>query len=198
MRNQPKNKDKGTKLRTFKLAELVINPGNPRHIDPQARNGLKSSLERYGLVQPLVVNIHGGRKRIISGHQRYHLLQEANIQSAACVVVDLPESEADLLSLTLNNPNITGQFTADIDAHIESIKASLTEGDTALADLRIENLRGQIETAGTAPIETLQIRPFRKVHILLSMPIESFLDVQALLTELIATKPEIEYEQSAN
>lgn len=198
MRYQAKNKGRTTVFQVFKLSELEINPENPRQIDPQAKNGLRSSLQRYGLVQPLVVNIHGGRKRIVSGHQRYHLLQEANIRQAACVVVDLPDPEADLLSLTLNNPNITGQFTADIDAHIEAIKASLSESDTALTDLRIEDLRGQIELEGTAQIETLQIRPFRKVHILLSMPVDSFLEVQQTLTELIATKPEIEYEQSAN
>lgn len=198
MRNSRKNKGKQTNIQLFKLSELEINPENPRQIEARARKGLKTSLKRFGLVQPLVVNIHQGRKKILSGHQRYHLLLEANVKEAACVVVDLPDPEADLLSITLNNPNLQGQFTADIDAHIESIRKTLAQDDKALEDLRIEELRGIIEKDGGGEIESLQIRPFRKIHILLSMPVDAFEVVQTTLSEILSLNPEIEYEQSAN
>ncbi len=186
------------KIRVFKLADLQVNPENPRAIDPAARKALQASLSRFGLVQPLVVNVHGGGRKIVSGHQRYELLRESGIQRAMCVVVDWPEAKAGLAAIALNNPNLSGQFTADLDRHIETLRASLAADDKALADLRIEELRGNIETAATGTIETVELRPYKKVHVLLSMPVDSFAAVQEMLTAILADNPEVEYEQSAN
>jgi hypothetical protein len=184
-------------IQVFKLVDLEVNPDNPRAIDPAALEGLEKSIKAFGLVQPLVVNIHGGAKRIVSGHQRYQLLLKNGVRRAACVVVDLPPAKADLLAITMNNPNIQGQFV-DIEARIKTLQASLAADDTALTDLRIEELQGKIQTAAAGSIETVELKPYRKVHILLSMPVDAFAAVQESVAAILAENPEVGYEQAAN
>jgi hypothetical protein len=191
-------KKQATNVRVFRLVDLEVNPENPRDIDAEALGGLEKSIEQFGLVQPLVVNIHGGAKRIVSGHQRYRLLQKNGIRKAACVVVDLPAAKAELLAITLNNPKIQGSFTPDLDRQIESLQASLGADDQSLSELRIEELKGKIETAATAAIETVELKPYRKVHILLSMPVDAFAAVQEMIAGILAQNPEVEFEQAAN
>lgn len=49
---------------------------NPRKITDNELNKLKKSIQEYGLVDPLIINLNN--MTIISGHQRYKILQEEN------------------------------------------------------------------------------------------------------------------------
>jgi ParB-like chromosome segregation protein Spo0J len=118
---------------------------NPRKIAPEARDALRASLARFGYVEPLVVNRRGDRYWIVGGHQRASLLRESGAERARCVVLDLPEAEAEALAVTLNNREAQGEWTEDLGPLIADLVATLGP-DVALA-LRLDQLRGEIAAA---------------------------------------------------
>ena len=58
--------------RTMKVADLTGAPYNPRTISDEAMKGLSASIERFGLVQPIVWNRR--TERVVGGHQRLKVL----------------------------------------------------------------------------------------------------------------------------
>jgi DNA modification methylase len=107
------------------LAELVPAPYNPRAISPEALAGLRGSVERFGLVEPVVWNRRTGR--VVGGHQRLKVLQQMGVADTQVVVVDLDEIEEKALNVALNNPAIAGEFTADIHLLLAEINAAMPE-----------------------------------------------------------------------
>ncbi len=87
--------------KTVKLDTLSPAKYNPRRMNDRQRGDLKDSLDRFDLVDPLIINTNG---TIIGGHQRYKMLSE---QGALEVDVRVPERELTLaeekeLNLRLN------------------------------------------------------------------------------------------------
>ena len=99
-------------MRVKPLSELVAAPYNPRVITDEAMAGLQASIDRFGLVQPVVWNERTGH--VVGGHQRIKVLEQSGATETQVVVVDLPESEEKALNITLNNPHIAGEFTLDV------------------------------------------------------------------------------------
>jgi ParB-like chromosome segregation protein Spo0J len=131
-------------IRTFTVAELNPAEYNPRQIDQESLNGLAKSLEKFGLVEPVIVNVRGGKNTIVGGHQRFKVIQNAGVKAIACVVVDLSVEDEKLLNLALNNPHIQGEFIDSISAYIATLKDQIPNEQDIL-DLRLDELMGQIE-----------------------------------------------------
>ena len=120
------------------IADLIPAPYNPRSISPSALDGLRHSVERFGLVEPVVWNRRTGR--VVGGHQRLKVLQQLGQAETQVVVVDLDEIEEKALNVALNNPAIAGEFTADLHVLLAEINAALPE----LSDLlRFDDLADQ-------------------------------------------------------
>lgn len=122
-----------------KLKDLKPADYNPRKMSPEAYAGLKASMERFGLVEPIVWNKRTGN--VVGGHRRLEVLQERGEKETLVVVVDLPADEERALNITLNNPNIAGEFTPDLQVILEDIKVDLPE---MFIDLKLDNLEIQI------------------------------------------------------
>ena len=71
------------------LSELVPAEFNPRTISDEAFDGLKMSVDVFGMLVPIVWNKRTGR--IVGGHQRYRALQDAGEVETDVTVVDLDE-----------------------------------------------------------------------------------------------------------
>jgi DNA modification methylase len=125
----------GPEVRIMNLDALTPARYNPRTISEQAARGLKASIRRFGLVQPIVWNRR--TQRVVGGHQRIGALKELGKTQAQVVMVDLPESEEKALNLTLNNPAITGEFTDDLQAILAEL-AQLPELE--FTELRLDAL----------------------------------------------------------
>lgn len=123
------------RIETMPLRDLMAAPYNPRSISAEALAGLRASVERFGLVQPIVWNER--TRRVVGGHQRLKVLQDAGEVAARVCVVDLPESEEKALNVALNNPHIAGEFTEDLDGLLAEIAAD--EADLYEA-LRLDEL----------------------------------------------------------
>ena len=146
--------EKKIEIRKVAVSELTPMPLNPRTITERALAGLRSSIDRFGLVQPVVWNRRTGH--VVGGHQRLRVLREKGVERTEVVVVDLPETEEKALNITLNNQEITGAFTEEIGEMIESIQ---TELEDAVADLEIGALSEslQVPIKGTVDLEEFEI-----------------------------------------
>ena len=79
-----------------------LNPAkyNPRTMPRDQMEALKRSLEKYGFVEPVVVNKRGNV--IVGGHQRVTAWQEMGRKSLPVLFVDLDEANEKALNLSLN------------------------------------------------------------------------------------------------
>jgi len=94
------------------------------------------SIRRFGYVEPIVWNERTGF--IIGGHQRWRVLLEEGVDEAFVVVVDFDEVEEDVVCLTLNNPEIEGDWDdplGDLLSRVESAEGELFEA-LGFEDLR--------------------------------------------------------------
>jgi hypothetical protein len=83
---------------------------------------LSASLRRFGYVDPIVWNERTGN--IVGGHQRFRILSESGVEDAVMVVVDLDDGEEQAANLTLNNPEIEGEWDDPIGellGHLEGL-----------------------------------------------------------------------------
>jgi len=117
-------------LQKYKISELIPAPWNPRQISPEALKGLTASIDRFGLVEPIVLNKRTGH--VVGGHQRLKVLQDRGETETDCVVVDLPETEEKALNVALNNPHIAGEFTPELQMVLEEIRMELPDEFDAL------------------------------------------------------------------
>jgi ParB family transcriptional regulator, chromosome partitioning protein len=85
------------------LVQLEEAPWNPNQMGVAMLTKLRESITRYGLVGNLVVRpMDGGCYEVLSGNQRLQILKELGHSPAPCVVVNLDDAHARLLSQALN------------------------------------------------------------------------------------------------
>ena len=145
-------------IKLLKLSTITPNPKNPRKIEDDAFSGLRKSLERYGYVDLIIVNKR--TNMIVSGHQRYKALLMEGVTEIACVLVDMDPDQADALMLNMNNPHITGEWTAAILPLIERLKASI--GDQFI-DTKLDALKKEVASLEVKPpIEEDEVPPAPK------------------------------------
>ena len=76
---------------------------NPNYMDDSAISRLDRSIDRFGLVQNLVVRpVGGGEYEVLAGNQRLQILRQTGALEVPCVVVELGDAEARLLCQALN------------------------------------------------------------------------------------------------
>lgn len=95
----------------MQVSELMPADYNPRDITEKALTGLGNSIERFGVVQPVVWNRRTGN--VVGGHQRLKVLIANGETETDVVVVDFDANEEMALNLALNNPAIQGDFVSD-------------------------------------------------------------------------------------
>jgi len=117
-------------LKAMKLADIKPAEWNPRTISEEALAGLSASLNEFGLVQPLVWNKR--TQTLVAGHQRLKALIDAGEKEALTAVVDLDPAREKALNVALNNPQITGEFSAEVKPLLETLETKLPELTQAL------------------------------------------------------------------
>ncbi len=96
------------------INDLIPADYNPRKHDDVATEQLKQSIEKFGLVDPIIVNSAAGRKGIIiGGHFRWEVAKELGYETVPVVYVDTPDLAREKeLNLRLNKN--TGEFDWDL------------------------------------------------------------------------------------
>ena len=110
---------------------------NPRIIDEDGKRQLKRSIKKYGIVGGIVVN-SATDNTIVGGHQKISILDELNKYpekdySLKVEIISVDEKTEKELNITLNNPNVGGQWDYDkmreLIPDIDYKSAGLTEND---------------------------------------------------------------------
>ena len=82
------------------ISDLIPAPYNPRQSTAKQEKHLKESLEKFGLVEPIIFNKQTGY--IVGGHFRVRELKKLGIKEIECVIVDLNEADEKELNIRLN------------------------------------------------------------------------------------------------
>ena len=92
------------KITFVDVNSLKVAAYNPRKWDDAKKEKLKESIERFGLVDPIIVNSASERKNIvIGGHFRLTVAKELKIQEVPVVYLNIPDIEKEKeLNLRLN------------------------------------------------------------------------------------------------
>jgi hypothetical protein len=83
---------------------------NPRKISDQALDSLVQSIERFGFVDPVIVNDRTGI--LVGGHQRIKAAKKLGLKDVPVVAVNLDQAEEKALNVALNK--ISGEWDLDL------------------------------------------------------------------------------------
>ena len=97
------------KIEEIEISKLKPATYNPRQISTKQYNDLKKSIERFGLVDPIIVNKDN---TVIGGHQRLKIIKSMGEKTIGCIVLDLNKEQERELNIRLNKN--TGDFDFDI------------------------------------------------------------------------------------
>lgn len=118
-------------LKDLKPAEY-----NPRKANAKQEGHLKASLEKFGVVEPVIVNCNKDRENIIvGGHFRVRELKKLNYKEVDCVIVDLSLEDEKELNIRLNAN--TGDFDWDLLANNFEL-AEINDWGLEVPDMEIE------------------------------------------------------------
>lgn len=121
-------KSKYFNSKSVELKRSQIKPAsyNPRTISDEGKKALKRSIKLYGVVGGIVVNQATGYT-IVGGHQKVAVLDELNKYDKSSYendymlrveLINVDEKTEKQLNITLNNPNVGGQWDFDALAQI--------------------------------------------------------------------------------
>lgn len=129
------------KTEVRKLADIKPAEYNPRITLQEGDTeyeALKNSIDRFGLVEPLVVN--GRNNTLVGGHQRFNVLKANGADEAEVIIVDLDEQEEKSLNISLN------KIEGDWDTYkLEALLRELDNADvefTGFSEEEINNIIG--------------------------------------------------------
>jgi len=122
-----KNGDLITK--EYPLNSIIFSEYNPRQLTKDQHKDLKDSIERFGIVDPLIINTHKDRENIlIGGHQRLRIIKEMGYDKVPCVEVELSYDLEKELNIRLNKN--TGEWDWDALANYFDVGDLLDWGFT--------------------------------------------------------------------
>ncbi len=146
-------------IKTMRLIDLKPADYNPRKMSKEAMTGLQASLNRFGLVQPIVWN--NRTKRIVGGHQRVTALIDAGETEAPVVVVNLGIDDEKALNITLNNPHVAGEFTAQLQGMLNDLQVAMPQ---LFPDLQLDKLIADLtDTGGQSDQDEIPTTPKKPV-----------------------------------
>tara|TARA_R100000655_G_scaffold64892_1_gene103396 strand:- start:1022 stop:1522 length:501 start_codon:yes stop_codon:yes gene_type:complete len=108
------------KIEKIDINKLQPASYNPRQISTKQYKDLKESIEKFDLVDPIIINKN---MTVIGGHQRLKVCKDLKHTEIDCVVLDLTKEEERELNIRLNKSG--GEFDMDILANefdVEELK----------------------------------------------------------------------------
>jgi ParB-like chromosome segregation protein Spo0J len=89
----------------MKIKDIVPSDYNPRMISDEALEKLRMSLDKFGYIDPLIVN--GRNNHIVGGHQRFKILKEKfkPEEEIEVSIVDMDDYQERACNLALNKIN---------------------------------------------------------------------------------------------
>lgn len=121
------------KIENINISKLKPAPYNPRKSTEKQELKLKQSLEKFGVVEPIIYNKRTGH--IVGGHFRVRELTKLGYKEVPCVIVDLSMEDEKELNIRLNAN--TGEWDFEM-LKIDFDQDLLSEWGLDVKDLKIE------------------------------------------------------------
>jgi ParB family transcriptional regulator, chromosome partitioning protein len=135
------------------LEKLKSASWNSNQMDTETMKKLRESIRRYGVVENLVVRkLSEEAFEVLSGNQRLKLLTELGYSQVPCIVVDLNDAQARLLTQALNHLRgeddlgLRAELMKEVLKSIPQAEVLAVLPDTAVS-LESMNSLGQTEIA---------------------------------------------------
>jgi DNA modification methylase len=98
-------------LKTFRTKDLKEYSKNPRKLSKHQYEHLKTSIEKFGLIDKPIVTEDG---ILIGGHQRKKILEKTGVKEVECYVPDRTLSDKEIEELNIRLNKNTGEWDFDI------------------------------------------------------------------------------------
>jgi DNA modification methylase len=131
-------------IQEIRVSDIKPFAGNPRDITTEALSGLRSSLEKFGYVDLLIVNKRN--MELVAGHQRLKVLQAEGVETVLCIMVDIDDLMQQTMNITLNNQAIAGYWTQALIPILEKLRQEIPED---YLNLRFKELREECQDLET-------------------------------------------------
>ena len=130
------------KITDIPVEKLSPNPWNPNRMSEPMKHKLREYIKKEGFVEPIVVRPRGEGFEILGGFHRWSIAKELGHQSIPCVIVNLDDRRAKILSINLNEmkgqslPNLLSELIHDLSKEItlEDIESRLPYSMEELKD----------------------------------------------------------------
>lgn len=164
-----------------RVEDLKENPQNPKIINDQGKKRLQKSLSKFGLAGTIVVNKD---LSIIDGHSRKKELMESGVVE---VWVSVPSRQLTQKEYDVMNAMFDVAKAGDPDYILM---------EETLVEETMQEWELSSDKDDSKP-KTVDLKPYKKTHILLSFPPEKLVHIQEHLQK-ITENTWCEYEQSSN
>ena len=132
-----------TKNENIKIGLIKKNPWNPNQMDKKTLKAEKESIEKYGMVAPVIVRPLKDKYQIIDGEHRYIVCSELGYKLIPSVIIEgLEDKDAKKLTIILNetkgsNDKIElGKLLGELEKDFgDDLKIGLPFNDDDLNDL---------------------------------------------------------------
>lgn len=141
-------------IKKVPIADLKFADYNPRNITEKQVADLKSSIEKFGVVEPVVANSNPERMNVIvGGHQRTRILQMLGYAEVPVVYVNLDLEKEKELNIRLNKntgewdwEKLANEFNVDDLISFGFSKAEFGMSDTGKDDIDTDNLGNAMDS----------------------------------------------------
>ena len=119
------------------IDELRPDPANPRRISDQELETLTRSINKFGLVDPIIARRED--RMVIGGHQRLLAARKRGYKTIPVVLTDLTVEQAHLLNIALNK--ISGSFDQELLARLLKELKEVPDIDLSLSGFEDDELK---------------------------------------------------------
>ena len=112
-------------IQDLPVDKLQPNPWNPNRMSAEMKHKLKEYIKKEGFVEPIVVRPKNDRFEILGGFHRWSIAKELGQKSVPCVIVELDDKRAKILTVNLNEmkghslPNLLSDLIHDLSKEIK-------------------------------------------------------------------------------
>lgn len=154
------------------IDSLIQAEYNPRQLTAEQYQSLKDSINRFGLVDPILINVNPDRSNIIiGGHQRVKVAKKLGMKEVPCLELNLTYEKERELNVRLNKN--TGEWDFDVLGNFfdagellewgfDMKELKFDEEETDVADLS-DTLEEQYEVVIECDTEQMQEEVFNKI-----------------------------------
>lgn len=161
-------------IKQIDLAKIKRYKRNAKKHPREQVDAIANSISQFGFRQPIVID---GNMEVIVGHGRLEAAKQLGLKTVPVVMADdLTDDQVRAFRLADNKTNESEWDVGLLDSEIDSI-----------LDIDMTQFGFEVEDSAPVEIETVELRPYKKVHYLITLDIndnDRIIDIIAKLRDM--------------